>query len=480
MHRGREESDPRPDDSIGDVRSVIDHAHEAFIGMDAGGYVIDWNVQAQRTFGWSRAEALGQMLSDLIIPPRYRAAHLAGLRRYLDSGEGPIIDVRVEFSALDRSGREFPIELTLSRQPGSSVPRFYAFLRDISERRFAERLLRAQHAISSVFAEAHNTHGAISGLLAGLGEAMDWQLGAWWSPADGEEILVCRAVWRREATLAPEFEQASMELELAREVGLAGRVWASGQPAWTADLADEPSVPRSKAAALAGLHTALCVPILSDHGFRGAIEFFSEQAGEPDQATHQILGTIATQIGGFLSLLDERSALVAKYERLALTDELTGLPNRRAWQESLERELARARRNSEPLCVAMLDLDHFKRYNDTFGHQAGDRLLREIAQSWRAQLRASDILARYGGEEFSLVFPPWPLEIAEMVLERVRAATPQGQTCSAGLAVYNGTESAENLVGRADAALYEAKADGRDRIVIAAADRPRRSSESLE
>jgi len=454
------------------VRSIIDHAHEAFIGMDAGGFVIDWNAQAERTFGWSRAEALGQVLSDLIVPPRYRAAHVAGLRHCLDSGEGRILDRRVELSALDRSGREFPIELTVSRQPGGRAPRYYAFLRDISERRFAERLLRAQHAISSVFAEAHDTSEAISGLLAGLGEAMDWQLGAWWSPADGEEVLVCRAVWRCEAALAPEFEQASMELKLAREVGLAGRVWASGQPVWTADLAADTSFPRCQAAARDGLHAALCVPILRGSHFRGAIEFFSTEAGEPDQATHQILGTIATQIGGFLSLLEERSALVAKFERLALTDELTGLPNRRAWQESLERELARARRSGDPLCVAMLDLDHFKRYNDTHGHQAGDRLLREMAQRWRAQLRASDILARYGGEEFSLVFPPWPLEIAKMVLERVRAATPQGQRCSAGLAVYDGSESAEDLVGRADIALYEAKADGRDRIVVAAADRP--------
>jgi diguanylate cyclase (GGDEF)-like protein len=117
----------------------------------------------------------------------------------------------------------------------------------------------------------------------------------------------------------------------------------------------------------------------------------------------------------------------------------------------------------------MLDIDHFKRFNDAHGHQAGDRLLREIAQTWRAQLRASDILARYGGEEFALVSPAWPLTAATAVLARVRAATPRGQTCSAGLAVFTGSESAEQLVARADAALYEAKAQGRDRTIVAAA-----------
>jgi diguanylate cyclase (GGDEF)-like protein len=179
-------------------------------------------------------------------------------------------------------------------------------------------------------------------------------------------------------------------------------------------------------------------------------------------------------------VLDQRSELLRKLERLALTDELTGLANRRAWQQSLERELARARRHHEPLCVAMLDLDHFKRFNDTHGHQAGDRLLREIAQTWRAQLRASDILARYGGEEFALVSPAWPLTAATAVLARVRAATPKGQTCSAGLAVFSGSESGEELVARADAALYEAKAQGRDRMIVAGADGTRTAGEDGE
>ncbi len=435
--------------------------------MDAGGFVIDWNPQAQRTFGWSREETVGQVLADLIIPPRFRDAHWEGLRHYLDTGEGPLLGKRLEVSAIDRSGREFPIELTITRQPGPSAPRFCAFLHDISERQGSERLLRAQHAITSVFAEAQSTPEAMSRVLAGLGEAMEWQLGAWWSCTDDGTSLRCREVWSREPALAHEFERASLDLELVRGVGLPGRVWVSGELACTADLAADPSFPRSQVAARADLHASVCAPVVSDHRFRGAVEFFSTQIGEPDRATRQILSTIATQIGGFVSLLDERSGLIAKLERLALTDELTDLPNRRAWQQSLERELALARRHDHPLCVAMLDLDHFKRYNDTNGHPAGDQLLREIAQTWRAELRTSDILARYGGEEFSLLLSSWPIEMAETALERVRAATPQGQTCSAGLAAFDGSETLQELVSRTDAALYEAKARGRNRSVIA-------------
>ena len=102
----------------------------------------------------------------------------------------------------------------------------------------------------------------------------------------------------------------------------------------------------------------------------------------------------------------ERSDLLARLEESARTDDLTGLLNRRAWEEQLPREMARARRNqSDPLCVAMLDLDYFKNYNDERGHQAGDRLLKQSASAWVTELRASDTLARYGGEEFTVALP---------------------------------------------------------------------------
>ena len=119
--------------SIDDLREVLDAAFMAFIVIDGGGFVLDWNGQAQRTFGWSSEEAVGRVLGELIVPPRYRAAHLEGLRRYLECGEAPMLDKRLELSAIDRSGREFPIELTITRSNSSSPPRFSALLREISQ-----------------------------------------------------------------------------------------------------------------------------------------------------------------------------------------------------------------------------------------------------------------------------------------------------------------------------------------------------------
>jgi diguanylate cyclase (GGDEF)-like protein len=161
----------------------------------------------------------------------------------------------------------------------------------------------------------------------------------------------------------------------------------------------------------------------------------------------------------------ERGELLGRLEVAARTDDLTGLLNRRAWDEELGRELSRADREGGSLCVAILDLDKFKLYNDTHGHQAGDRFLKQMASAWSQTLRAGDIIARYGGEEFAVALPGTNLEHAQQMLERMRTCLPGGQTCSAGVCRWDGAESAESLTSRADSALYAAKDAGRDRVV---------------
>jgi diguanylate cyclase (GGDEF)-like protein len=162
-----------------------------------------------------------------------------------------------------------------------------------------------------------------------------------------------------------------------------------------------------------------------------------------------------------------RAVLLEQLRTTARTDALTGLPNRRAWDEELEREVARAKRYGGRLCLAMIDFDHFKRFNDREGHQAGDRLLADSAAAWREQLRPSDLLARYGGEEFALLLPHVDAPAGAGVLSRLLERVPRGQTASAGLAEWDGDESGGVLVRRADSALYEAKRSGRARTVVA-------------
>ena len=158
--------------------------------------------------------------------------------------------------------------------------------------------------------------------------------------------------------------------------------------------------------------------------------------------------------------------MMARLDELARSDGLTGLPNRRHWEDELPRLLEWTRARGERLCIALVDLDHFKAYNDAYGHGAGDRLLRSAAAAWSSSLREQDLLARYGGEEFVVALPACDLEDARAAMDRLRVVMPSGQTCSAGLAVWDGTEPMERLLERADEALYRAKDAGRNRVVV--------------
>lgn len=167
---------------------------------------------------------------------------------------------------------------------------------------------------------------------------------------------------------------------------------------------------------------------------------------------------------------------IEEQRQKALLDPLTGLPNRAAWVERLELETARRQRYGGELLLAVLDVDHFKRINDGYGHLAGDRVLKIIAGELHKRLRKTDFIARFGGEEFVLLIPATPLEGGVQLLETLRAAVeacpfhfkgePLVITLSAGLAEFRGEESAETVFERADQALYRAKGGGRNRIEL--------------
>ncbi|MEX2194836.1 MAG: GGDEF domain-containing protein [Thermoleophilaceae bacterium] len=183
-----------------------------------------------------------------------------------------------------------------------------------------------------------------------------------------------------------------------------------------------------------------------------------------------IVGLAAGAVGAITSLLLARRALSTQRAQLdelrgqARTDTLTGLANRRTWEEELPRELARARRSGRPVSIVVADLDGFKAVNDTEGHQAGDRLLKTVAAAFRGCLREVDVVARFGGDEFGFVLPDCREGEALKVAGRLRRAAPAGVTCSLGVAGWDGAEPASMLFERADQALYDAKHAGRNRV----------------
>jgi diguanylate cyclase (GGDEF)-like protein len=193
-----------------------------------------------------------------------------------------------------------------------------------------------------------------------------------------------------------------------------------------------------------------------------------------DTARYGLVGfsLITLVLAAVLTLLTLRTLasnreLLERMSRLAQLDGLTGIANRRTLDEAVPVEFARARRSGQPLTLVMIDIDHFKRYNDKRGHAAGDALLRTSAQSWAKQLRPTDLNARYGGEEFTLVLPACSADQAGQLVDRLRPLMPDRQTFSAGVAAWDGDETTNELVQRADRALLQAKKRGRNRTTIA-------------
>ena len=169
----------------------------------------------------------------------------------------------------------------------------------------------------------------------------------------------------------------------------------------------------------------------------------------------------------------ELKQLTLELEAISLTDSLTSLPNRRAFGQRMNIEWQRTLRYATPLTIMMLDVDHFKRFNDDFGHQTGDDVLIQVAQLLAHAVRTTDFASRYGGEEFIVILPNSTLEEAMPIAQRIcneiaQYAWPQRQvTVSIGVATYHQQEEIQELIAQADMALYQAKAEGRNRVVRA-------------
>ncbi len=174
-----------------------------------------------------------------------------------------------------------------------------------------------------------------------------------------------------------------------------------------------------------------------------------------------LFSLVMLRVVGLIRRIEQQRETLA---RVARTDALTGLPNRRSGDAELRRAMDSATATGAPLHVAMIDLDHFKRYNDTHGHQAGDELLVTAGESWSAGLTPPAFLARHGGEEFLLVVPGSDGDHVADTLQMMRGVLPPGTTLSAGVARWDGREDHLGLLERTDAALYAAKAAGRDRV----------------
>ena len=218
-----------------------------------------------------------------------------------------------------------------------------------------------------------------------------------------------------------------------------------------------------------------CLPMVAQGEVLGILHLQSPSRDNMTEPKNQLAYTVVEQAAMALSNLKLREAL----REQSIRDPLTGLYNRRYMEEVLKQQLSRVTRHLHPLGIIMIDIDHFKLFNDTHGHAAGDALLRELAQFLQSHIRGEDVACRYGGEEFILIMPDASLETARQRAEYLRQEARgvhvhdaghslEGITLSLGVAVYpQHGRKREDVMRAADAALYRAKQEGRDRVVVA-------------
>src|SRR2546430_744104 len=463
------------------LQVIIDTSPSAVVTADSGGVITGWNRKAEEIFGWSHDEALGRSLTGTIIPGRYHEAHLRGLSRFVETGEGRIVGKSVELWAIHRDGHEFPVEISVSAtsRSGKKVA-FVAFVNDISQRRVAERLRNVQFAVTRPLANAGSWAEAAPQVLQGICETLGWSVGEFWVVDNDAKALRREYDWHRPGKDLALYEEANRELTVARGVGLAGRVWATRRPSSIRDGARGRDSPRAAAAAKAGLPPQVAFPpthraqgYLRAHGREMSVGSHETSGLRKDGSTFPLefnLGRLGPQrlVVGSLRDVSDRKAETEALQYRALHDALTGMPNRTFLRERLEEAIRAGEREMKPCGVLLLDLDGFKSVNDTLGHEAGDRVLQQVGQRLRSVLRKADTIARYGGDEFAVV--PWgatdvprAVVIAEKLLQAVDAPftiddQPVNIKVSIGIAVFpQHADDADALMRRADVAMYAAK-----------------------
>jgi diguanylate cyclase (GGDEF)-like protein len=283
-----------------------------------------------------------------------------------------------------------------------------------------------------------------------------------------------------------EFVQQRQRLALTPQIGLLERIWLSKQTAWIEDINKEndPLFEYCSYALTAGLKAALGIPIISNHQVLAVLVFFQKDQSKPSQRSLELVDAITTQLGFMIQWKKAEADLKQanlKLQRLATLDGLTQVANRRRFDEYLAQEWKRLLREQHPVSLILCDVDYFKQFNDHYGHQMGDECLQKVAQIMSQTIkRPADLVARYGGEEFAIIIPNTDAEGALMIAMMIQSEIKKLQiphtkstvsryvTLSFGVAsvIPDQAFSPENLIAKADEALYEAKQKGRDRVII--------------
>jgi PAS domain S-box-containing protein len=383
--------------------SVLDSALEAFISIGVGGRVVAWNPAAEQTFGFSRDEAYGCRLEELIIPERFRAAHRAGLKRVGAGGAGRVLGQRLDLRAMHRDGHEFPIEMTLTVSDTSAGRRFHAFAHDVTTTERARRFTAVESAVSYGLTRAGSSAEAANQVVEALGVRMDWPVVELWLVDEAREVLTCPARFH-----AGEANMGAFAVdELEYGAGVPGVVCRTGRPVWVPDLAGDTRLLRSREAARFGLHVAVGVPIQSGSHVLGALAVYGDTAEDPEDNLINLLGGVAAHVGQFL---ERRRAEELAVELARTKDEFVALVT-----HELRNPLAVI-----SSAVDLLDSDGTELSDDQQRHYL--RMITRSAQ--RLTAMAGDLLDLARLESGHLAVRREPGDLSEILRQVVESISP--------------------------------------------------------
>ncbi|MEW6583656.1 MAG: diguanylate cyclase, partial [Actinomycetota bacterium] len=452
-------------------RSIVETAVDGIVTIDENGTILSANPAVERMFGWTEAELRTRNVA-VLMPEPYRSQHQDYVRRFLATGRSRVIGRGRDVVAMRRDGSTFPIHLSVGEMRVRGKRMFTGIIHDLTERRRVERELRRSEVRARMLAEQGALRRVatavatesdpsavfdlaakeVAGLLrveAGLVVRFDEECGVpvgWWGP--GTRVDATFPLTGR---------------------GAAALVHETARPARVDDYDALEGEPVAAIARAAGFRCSVAAPILARGVPWGVVLASSLRSRAFADRAEDDLADFAELLGVAISNAADRARLLA----LALSDPLTGLANHRAFQERLAAEVARARGGDGAVSLVVIDIDRFKRINDTWGHQAGDRVILDVAQHLRNEARPGDLVARIGGEEFAWILPGADAAGAYEAAERVRRRIAETRfpeverlTISAGVCALDDAADAPDLVRLADGALYWAKHRGRNMVCV--------------
>jgi PAS domain S-box-containing protein len=310
------------------LQLIIDSALDAVVTMDLEGNIVDWNRRAEEIFGWCYDEVVGNPLLELIIPEKYRMQHLDGMRLFKSTGQGRVINQKLELSALRRNGHEFPIELVVTKVDWKQQTIFNAFIRDVSERKEAEQLIAREKLEAALLQQASfaaSTSDALEDALricvANLAEISGWPVGHAFILNQNGTRLVSSPIWHfANRDHFRTLHDASEQLTLSRGEDLPGQVWQRGEPVWITDIEHDQTLKTQREFSQLGVRSAFGFPVKMDGEVIAVVEFFNTRLTTPDLN----LLALARGVGNLIRHVIERVQWQEERTRLAAIVESSG------------------------------------------------------------------------------------------------------------------------------------------------------------